>query len=67
MAICIEPMFNLGGDETAVLDDGWTVVTADGSWSCHWENTVALTPDGVQVLTVPADEPVDLAELLARV
>ena len=67
MAICIEPMFNLGGEETAVLDDGWTVVTADGSWSCHWEHTVALTPDGVQVLTVPADEPVDLAELLARV
>jgi methionyl aminopeptidase len=67
MAICIEPMFNLGGEETAVLDDGWTVVTADGSWSCHWEHTVALTPDGVQVLTVPEGAPTDLAEIQAHV
>ena len=35
MAICIEPMFNLGGEETRVLDDGWSVVTADGSLSAH--------------------------------
>jgi methionyl aminopeptidase len=53
MAICIEPMFNLGGDETRVLDDGWSVVTADGSLSAHWEHTVAITPDGPQSLTVP--------------
>jgi len=63
MAVCIEPMFNLGGEETAVLDDGWTVVTADGSWSCHWEHTVAITLDGVQVLTLPEDAVIDLAEL----
>jgi methionyl aminopeptidase len=53
MAICIEPMFNIGGDETRVLDDGWTVVTADGSLSAHFEHTVAITPDGPEVLTVP--------------
>ncbi|HSM00835.1 MAG TPA: type I methionyl aminopeptidase, partial [Acidimicrobiia bacterium] len=40
MAICIEPMFNLGTHETRTLDDGWTVVTADGSLSAHWEHTV---------------------------
>ncbi|HAX82795.1 MAG TPA: type I methionyl aminopeptidase [Actinobacteria bacterium] len=51
MAICIEPMFNLGGDATRVLEDGWTVVTADGSLSAHFEHTVAITPDGPQVLT----------------
>jgi len=51
MAICIEPMFNLGSDATTVLEDGWTVVTADGSLSAHFEHTVAITPDGPQVLT----------------
>ena len=51
MAICVEPMFNLGGDATSVLEDGWTVVTADGSLSAHFEHTVAITPDGPQVLT----------------
>ena len=53
MAICIEPMFNLGTHETKTLDDGWTVVTADGSLSAHWEHTVAITADGPQVLTLP--------------
>ncbi len=51
MAICIEPMFNLGGPETSLLDDGWTVVTADGSLSAHFEDTVAVTADGSRVLT----------------
>lgn len=53
MAVCLEPMFNLGGDDTSVLADGWTVVTADGSLSAHFEHTVAITPDGPQVLTLP--------------
>jgi methionyl aminopeptidase len=44
-------MFNLGSDATTVLEDGWTVVTADGSLSAHFEHTVAITPDGPQVLT----------------
>ncbi len=55
--IAVEPMFNLGGAATRTLDDGWTVVTADGSLSAHWEHTVAVTPDGPWVLTARSDEP----------
>jgi methionyl aminopeptidase len=55
--IAVEPMFNLGSAATRALDDGWTVVTADGSMSAHWEHTVAITPDGPWVLTARADEP----------
>lgn len=51
MALAIEPMVNLGGWETRVLEDGWTVVTADGSLSAHFEHTVALTEAGAEVLT----------------
>ncbi len=51
LVLALEPMFNLGGDETRQLDDGWTVVTADGSLSAHWEHTVAVTEDGYEVLT----------------
>lgn len=51
MALAIEPMFNLGGGETDVLEDGWSVVTADGSLSAHFEHTVAITKDGPRVLT----------------
>lgn len=53
MAICIEPMVNMGRAETRLLDDGWTVVTADGSLSAHFEHTVGLTPEGPVVLTDP--------------
>jgi methionyl aminopeptidase len=53
MAIAIEPMFNLGTAETAVLDDGWTVVTEDGALSAHWEHTVLITEDGPVVSTLP--------------
>lgn len=56
MAIAIEPMLNLGGWETEQLDDGWTVVTADGSLSAHFEDTVAISENGAEVLT--AAEPV---------
>ncbi len=56
MALAIEPMFNLGGEETVTLDDGWTVVTADGSRSAHFEHTVLLTEQGSLVSTLP--EPV---------
>jgi methionyl aminopeptidase len=54
--IAIEPMFNLGTEETRQLDDGWTVVTADGQVSAHWEHTVAITEDGPWVLTARSDE-----------
>ena len=51
MALAIEPMVTLGSPETVLLDDGWTVITADGSWAAHFEHTVAITPDGPWVLT----------------
>ncbi len=51
MALAIEPMLALGSGRTRQLDDGWTVVTADGSWAAHFEHTVAVTPDGPWVLT----------------
>jgi methionyl aminopeptidase len=51
MALAIEPMVMLGGPETVLLDDGWTVVTADGSRAAHVEHTVAITGDGPWVLT----------------
>jgi len=47
----IEPMVNAGGPETRLLDDGWAVVTADGSLSAHFEHTIAITDDGPEVLT----------------
>ena len=54
--LAIEPMFNLGRAATRTLDDGWTVVTADGRVSAHWEHTVALTEDGPRILTARSDE-----------
>ena len=51
MAVAIEPMLNIGGWETTVLRDGWTVVTADGSLSAHFEDTVVITANGAEVLT----------------
>lgn len=51
LTIAIEPMVNIGGEEVRELPDGWTVKTRDGSLSAHYENTVALTSDGVIVLT----------------
>ncbi|MBR2312637.1 MAG: type I methionyl aminopeptidase [Clostridia bacterium] len=51
MVIAIEPMINQGSFEVRELSDGWTVKTVDGSLSAHYENTVALTPDGVVNLT----------------
>ena len=53
MAICIEPMLNIGTHDTIELKDGWTVVTADGELSAHFEDTIAITEDGPEVLTSP--------------
>jgi methionyl aminopeptidase len=55
MVLAIEPMVNLGGCDVRWLDDGWTVVTRDGSLSAHFENTVAVTDDGCRVLTEAPD------------
>ena len=49
----IEPMVNAGSPETRLLDDGWSVVTADGRLSAHFEHTIAVTSDGPEVFTVP--------------
>ena len=51
LCLAIEPMFTLGGFGVRVLDDGWTVTTADGSLSAHWEHTIAVTADGPRILT----------------
>lgn len=51
MTFCIEPMVNQGTHRVLTLDDGWTVVTADGKLSAHFEHTVAITPDGPLILT----------------
>jgi methionyl aminopeptidase len=51
MVLAIEPMINLGTGDVKVLDDEWTVVTMDGKSSAHYEHTVAILPEGVEVLT----------------
>ncbi len=53
MTIAIEPMINQGVKEVKVLDDGWTTVTADGKLAAHFEHSIAITPDGPVVLTLP--------------
>jgi len=53
MVLAIEPMVCAGGGDYLVLEDGWTVVTADGGRGAHWEHTVAVTPAGPIILTRP--------------
>ena len=53
MALAIEPMLTLGRAQTRELDDGWTVVTRDGSRAAHVEHSVAITDEGISVLTAP--------------
>ena len=53
MTLAIEPMVNLGGFKTKTLSDGWTIVTADGSPSAHFEHTVLTTERGPEILTLP--------------
>ncbi len=52
MVFAVEPMVNMGGPETRMLDDGWSVMTADGSLSAHFEHTIAVTDNGPEVLTL---------------
>ncbi len=62
MVLAIEPMLSAGSDRIRTLDDGWTVVTADGSLSAHFEHTIAVTAEGPQVLTLaPAQAGSDTA------
>lgn len=53
MTIAIEPMINAGTHKVKVLSDEWTTVTEDGKLSAHFEHSVAITPDGPQILTLP--------------
>jgi len=53
MTIAIEPMVNQGTHKVKVLDDNWTTVTADGKLSAHFEHTIAITPDGPVIMTLP--------------
>ena len=52
MVFAVEPMVNVGSFDTYQLDDGWSVMTADGSLSAHFEHTIAVTDDGPEVFTV---------------
>ena len=53
MTLAIEPMINAGTHEVKILEDGWTTVTKDGKLAAHFEHTVAITPDGPVILTLP--------------
>jgi methionyl aminopeptidase len=53
MVFAVEPMLNVGTIDTVVLDDGWSVLTADGSLSAHVEHTIAITEDGPKIFTLP--------------
>ena len=55
MTIAIEPMVNAGGPETRTMDDNWTIVTADGSLSAHFEHTLVIDAEGPRVLTLPTE------------
>jgi methionyl aminopeptidase len=52
MVLCVEPMINMGRADVEWLDDDWTVVTQDGSWSAHYENTIVITDDEPEILTL---------------
>ncbi len=51
MVICIEPMVQIGTDKTKILNDNWTVVSEDGSYSAHFEHTIEITKDGYKILS----------------
>lgn len=55
MTLAIEPMVNMGGYEVEILEDGWTTVTADGSLSAHYENTIVITDGEPEILTMAED------------
>jgi methionyl aminopeptidase len=51
MVLAVEPMLNAGTADVRLLDDHWTIVTADGRPSVHYEHTLAITPEGIRILT----------------
>jgi methionyl aminopeptidase len=67
MVLAIEPMVNVGKPVVKVLADGWTAVTRDGSLSAHFEHTVAVTPDGREILTLLEADQARARQLLGAV
>src|SRR3546814_256814 len=71
LALAVEPMVTLGTKRTEVLDDDWTIVTADRSWAAHYENPFTLTPDGPWILTPlergRSEEPTSELQSLMRI
>ena len=63
LALAVEPMVTLGSKDTAMLDDDWTIVTADGSMSAHFEHSFTIAPDGAWILTALDGGEAKLAEL----
>jgi methionyl aminopeptidase len=63
LALAVEPMITLGGIQTRVLDDDWTVVTTDGSWAAHFEHSFTVTTEGTLVLTALDGGAARLADL----
>jgi methionyl aminopeptidase len=63
LALAVEPMVTLGSSDTVLLEDEWTVGTADHSWAAHFEHTFTLTPEGAWVLTALDGGEARLAEL----
>ncbi len=63
LALAVEPMITLGTKQAVLAEDGWTVLTADGSWAAHYEHSFTLTPDGAWVLTALDGGRSRLAEL----
>lgn len=53
MTFTIEPMINIGGPDTKLLKDGWTVITRDNTWSAQFEHTILVTENGYEILTIP--------------
>jgi methionyl aminopeptidase len=53
MTLAVEPMVTIGDSETFLTEDGWTVLSADGSWAAHAEHTIAIGPNGPEILTLP--------------
>jgi methionyl aminopeptidase len=56
MVIAIEPMINMGSGDVEIAEDGWTVLTADDQVSAHWEHTIAIIHDQVEILTEPLED-----------
>lgn len=67
LVVCIEPLLTVGSQDNTVLDDGWTVVTKDGSRAAHWEHTVAVHAGGIWVLSASDGGEAELAARGVRV